>query len=408
MELKYSSGGAGKYLDLLRISIKQVLRQWRRYLGVFISIALGTAGVIVILTMGEIVKFKLNQDLNFIGGVTVIYADYDEKLAGKDKLSRFEWFHDEVAQELRARPDVMVVSLSAKRRGQAKTTIANKVYHFPLVGVDENYWAVSGQVCVNGAFFGKEAVEKHQLVCVLGQHLANQIFGTLDILGKAFRIDNSIYKVVGILGAQTSGAMANGAYIPLTTAKDRLASLPKSNTMIVRCTTWDDVETVATAITETIGKYQTTDKLRVNVPLGQLKQVIRIVFWVEVFIYFSVAATLLLGGYGIWNGMMTAVKARTREIGLKKAMGAQDRDIMFQFFSEGLSLTVASAIVGVGLGLYGVDYVAELIGSQPARADVLNNSGLSVLFSLFLGCVAGFFPSLRAARMEVVTAIRYE
>ncbi len=397
-----------KINDLLRISFRQVMRQRRRYLGVFISIALGTAGIIIILTMGRTVKKNLNNDLTLIGGATIIRIDYQEGVDLQDKLDRLQWFQPESVDAVAAIPGVDQVSVSVTRPHYVRTILDDDIIDFPMMGVDAAFWIVNGHKQIAGRYFTQKEVDQRQLVCVVGERLAMDVFGTIDVSGREIEIENAIYTITGVLGEDTAGDLARNVFIPITTAEDRMTRMPPSNTMLVRCKTWDDVEHVAEAIPASINQFQSTNHLRVQVPLGQLTQVKRIAFWVETFIYFSIFATLTLGGYGIWNGMMTAVRSRTREIGLKKAMGAQESDIMFQFLAEALCLSLGGGLLGVLLGLGGVEYTSRILESRPPGSLILTYCGLSIIFSLVLGIVAGYYPSIRASRLEVVTAIRYE
>jgi putative ABC transport system permease protein len=121
-----------------------------------------------------------------------------------------------------------------------------------------------------------------------------------------------------------------------------------------------------------------------------------------------VAASLILGGFGIWNMMMSAVRSRTREIGLKKAMGAKGRDILSQFLTESLSLSMVAALVGVLAGRLGVELISLWLGSRPSEVLFFASTGLGLAFAMVIGVGAGLYPSLQASRMTVVHALRYE
>ncbi len=400
--------GFSRYLDLLRVSARQVLRQRRRYLGVLTSIAVGTAGVIVILTMGQIVKTNLNNDLTLIGGATIIRVSFESTTSRKDTLQHLEWFQPRTVKAVRQLPGVQALSEIVSLPNSVQTVLHNNIYNFMLMGVDQYFWQVNGFSIKEGRSFNAEDLDHHSPVCLLGENLAMKIFGAQEVVGQRYSINGNIYTIVGVMSGDTSGTLANYGFVPITTAKDRLERLPESNSLVLRCKSWDDVEKVAAVIPAAVAEHQGVERLKVTVPRGPLQQVKRIAFWVESFIYFAVAATLILGGYGIWNGMMTAVRSRIREIGLKKAMGAKDSDIMFQFLSEALCLSCGAAVLGIALGIGGVAYASEIMGKWPARESVLGYCALSFLFSLLLGAVAGYYPALRASRMEVVTAIRYE
>ena len=121
----------------------------------------------------------------------------------------------------------------------------------------------------------------------------------------------------------------------------------------------------------------------------------------EFFVYLSLAATLLLGGVGICNIMTAAVRSRTREIGLKKAFGAEDRDILAQFLMESLWLSLGAAFLGGILGRITIGIIGWIIGHQVSEDLFFIYLGLSFVFAIFLGVSAGLYPSLQASRMEV-------
>lgn len=395
-----------RYRDLLLISVLQVARQYRRYFGIVLSIAFGTAGVIVILTMGEEVKLNLNKDLELLGGATVIKCSFEQGLSPNERVSAPQEFNFKIAEAIRKASGVATASLVTFTPGYS-TWNEQEFTGYPLVGIDEFYWDVITGKVIGGRFFGPDEVQQRQRVCVLGRLLALKIFGTLDVIGLQLPISGSLYRVVGILGGNNAGDRDECAFIPFTTTKDRLDHLRPSK-LYVRCKTWDDVPGVAEAIPKIVVEFNPLEGLVVDVPWGPLQHLKRIILWVELFIYFSILATLVLGGFGIWNGMMTAVKARTREIGLKKAMGAQDFDIFFQFLAEAVTLSVGSALFGIVLGRVGVELVARLLDSQVQENLFLSYAGMSLVFAILLGSCSGIYPSIRASRMEVISAIKYE
>jgi len=168
------------------------------------------------------------------------------------------------------------------------------------------------------------------------------------------------------------------------------------------------VKNVASAIPEVVRANQDAEGIEVKVYWDQLKKVRRIAWWIEFFIYISIAATLILGGFGIWNIMTAGVQSRTREIGLKKAIGAEDRDIMAQFLAEALCISLGASVFGIVTGRVAVEILAYILGSRPLEELFLFCVGLGLLFSVILGVGAGLVPSIRASRMEVVSAVHFE
>lgn len=394
------------FFDIARISIYQILSQRRRYLGVMLAIALGTAGFIVIITMGRDVKKRLNQNLELLGGANLIRASMQDYLP-TNRYSRIQQFAPQTVEALRGLPGVQAVS-EIVSSPSVFSIFKGMTVDFPLVGVDESFWAANSFTPKSGVLFGAADVSERRLVCVLGSRVAEKLFGTPDAVGSICQIDYEFYRVCGILGGVDVGDLADFAFVPITTAKNFIPFISPCQKLYIRCDAWSDVRRVAAAIPATVNGQQSTDSLMLQVKWTALERVQDVAWWVQLFIYFSVASTLILGGFGIWNGMMATVKSRKSEIGLKKAMGAEDRDILFQFLIEALSLSFASALAGGLLGRGAIEIGSYLLRSRPSNRLYFVCLGLALILSLVIGAGAGFYPSLRASRMEVVDALRHE
>lgn len=391
-----------KFNDLLMVSVRQVVRHRRRYLGVVLAIALGVAGFLNIITMSREVKKNFNENLDLIGGVTVIRIYFDNT-----RSYRPQWFRHNTLTALSHIPGVKEMSLTAAGGG-GQTNWHGQRHNYAVVAVDENFWQVSSYWAQTGSLFGTAAVSGHKRECVLGADLARRIFGSQDVRGRLLEINNDIYWISGVLGGVTNSSVANAAFLPLTTAKDRLTSRLLPDRLYLRCQTWDDVAQVAAAVPAAISSNQSPEELHLEVSWEGLKRVQQLAWWIECLVYLATTATFLLGGVGIWNVMMAAVVSRTREIGLKKAMGAEDRDILAQFLSEALCLSMGAALLGGLLGRVMMEILGFMVGSRPSEDLFLLGLALGFFFAVILGVGAGLYPSLRASRMEVVTAIRYE
>jgi len=393
------------FFDILRISIHQVIMQRRRYLGVILAVALGTAGFIVIITMGRDVKKTLNRDLDLLGGVNLIKAYVD--LDTEHKHSKIQQFEPGTIDALLALPGIEAVS-AIVWRSAVSSAIQKHQVRFGLVGAGGSFWDVNSFTPANGSFFNAEDVSRKRRVCVLGATLARRIFGDADPVGRRCWIENEQYRVNGVLGGVGVGDLVEFGFIPITTAQEYIPGILPTQKIYIRCTSWDDVKKVADAIPDVLHRRQPTDRFRIEVRWEELKRVKSTAWWIELFVYFSTVATLILGGFGIWNAMMATVKTRKVEIGLKKAMGAEDRDILAQFLVEAVCLSFTSALLGGVLGRGALEIGSYLLKSRPHDTLFFACVGLALLFSLVLGAGAGLYPSLRASRMEVLSAIRDE
>lgn len=393
--------------DLMSISLRQVFRQRKRYAGVVLAILMGTAGLITILTMGRDIKRNVNNDLDLLGGATIIRLYFEDAATDQDRMALPQYFRNETADAIRELPGIGEVSERAAKLGAVSILQKNK-YAYTLLAVDNFFWKATGLAANAGELFGRDALERREKVCVLGAGLAEEIYGKESPLGKLLPIERELYRVVGIVGGISLGERSRFAFIPLTTGRDRIAGIMYPDRIYVHCLTWDDVGKVAAALPGIVSARQSADRLHVDVGWEQLKRVSSIAWWIEFFIYLSLFVTFILAGLGIWNSMMSAVQSRTREIGVKKAIGAEDGDIFAQFLSEALCLSIGSSLLGIALGVGVVEVTSRLIQSQPSRHMLILSTLLSLLFSAVLGLLGGLYPSVRASRMEVVSAIRYE
>jgi putative ABC transport system permease protein len=390
-----------RFDDLVRVSLRQVVRHRRRYIGVVFAIAVGVAGFISIITMGQDVKNNFNQDIAFIGGVTII-----RNVLEFHPQQPLNQFHADTVAAIKRIPRVSVAS---------RVGFTNLKFFWngdedilPVMAVDESFWSLRNLKPVSGALFPPEAVKERERVIVLGKRLAQSLFGTYDVAGRTLELNKNIFRIIGVVGGLRDINLEKSAFVPLTTAEDRFPRQMVVDRMYVRCATWDDVPAVAKAIPAAVKAHQSDKNLMVEVSWENLEHVKKVAFWIEFFVYLAFAATLILGGMGIWNIMMAAVRTRTREIGLKKAMGAEDRDILSQFLTEALCLSLVAAVVGVALGRVLVELLGLWIGMRPPEELFLSCLAFSLVFAIILGVGAGLYPSLQAARMEVVSATRYE
>ena len=401
--IRRRTAGPLRYFDLIRVSVREVLRKRRRYIGVIGSIALGMAGFIIIITMGNDLKKNFNNDLDLLGGATIINSMFENS-----EHERQEWFRDRTLDALRRIPGVVDVTALALK-SNAPISWHDRSFSFTLLACKANYWKLFSFTATAGRLFNDQDVSTGSRVCVVGKDLARQVFGgDTQAVGQMLAIDDNLYTVVGVLGGVRAGDRSLFVFLPLPTAQARVVGITAVYSAYIRCASWDDVAPVAAAVPAVIKANQSDLGLRINVAWEPLKQVQRIFWWVELFIYSSIVATMILGGFGIWNIMMATVTSRTREIGLKKAMGALDSDILYQFLFEALCVTFSASLVGVVIGRLGIEYMSRLLSSRPPEGLFLYCLLAGLSFAAILGVGAGLYPSIRASRMQVVDAMRYE
>ena len=178
--------------------------------------------------------------------------------------------------------------------------------------------------------------------------------------------------------------------------------------LFVRALGWEDVPPLVRRIPEVVRAHQDAPYLVIRTQEDQLSRIKTTFMWVEALLWLGIAASLMLGGFGIWYGTFAAVRARTREVGLKKAMGGSDADILAQFLAEALCKSVAGGILGIAIGLLLVKIGSWSLGTDISYPLLLVSSVGSIVFSAVLGVAGGLYPAVQASRMDVVTALRFE
>jgi putative ABC transport system permease protein len=272
-----------------------------------------------------------------------------------------------------------------------------------------------------GTFFNDQQVNVHSRVVIIGPDLATTLFGrTSNLVGEKVRVNGQTFTIIGVLeskGGTSMGSADNQIIIPLTTARDRV--IKRTGTTVdmiyVQATSTDTVSEANTQISQIL-------RLRHHVAEGKedfsvynqqdlLETASSITGILTAFLGGIAAISLLVGGIGIMNIMLVSVAERTREIGLRKALGARNRDILVQFLVESSILSLLGGIFGVLLGWLIsllIGQIASASGNSLNPAVSLNAVLLATLFSAAVGLFFGIYPARRAARLEPVEALRYE
>ncbi len=392
------------YTDLVRVSLRQVTRQ--KSYGVIISIALGITAFIALAVLGQEIRYKVGQDMVLMGGVNVMRVTMEDRQYPGQPMREF---YPESIAGIAALPGVDAVSVSVRHAQHFNLKAGERTLGTLVYGVDDLFVPVFSCDVVAGRNISREDIERHRRVCVIGRNLADNLFGSPQkALGQLLFLGQDVFEVTGIIAGVMLGDWADAGFIPYTTLIDRQWGDAKVTRLFVRATGWEDVSRLARQIPDVVHSYQRAPYLMVHTRDDQIERLQVTFMWVQSLLWLGIAASLMLGGFGIWYGTFAAVRARTREVGLKKAMGGSDRDIMAQFLCEALCKSVAGGILGIILGVSSVVGGVIALGTGvPMLILVLSCIG-SILFSAAIGVAGGIFPALQASRMDVVTALRFE
>ncbi len=296
-----------------------------------------------------------------------------------------------------------------------KVTANSRTAINPLIlGVWENYTQVANVPIDDGRFFSKQERNNRNAVAVIGSGIKNQVFEDEEAIGETLKIDGRLFKVIGVL-RKASGEGVIGSdelderiiYIPFETAQKNYPEI-EENAIVVRAPD-GKVDEVIEDVTNLLRQRRglSADKPN-NFGTNRAEQVFELVDDVisglGVVVVPIALASLLVGGVGVMNIMLVSVKERTAEIGIRRALGATQKDILLQFLSEAMMLTCLGGIIGIAAGLL-LAFAFRLIVSFPAVVPIW--AVMAGLFaSILVGLVAGLYPAIRAAKLDPVDAMR--
>ena len=293
-----------------------------------------------------------------------------------------------------------------------------------IMGVTPDYATVRSTTVSSGRFISEEDIDGSSTVAVLGSDVVDDLFGSdVGVVGQKIRISNMLYEVVGILessGGTSSGSSDNQIIVPITTAFSRLVARSNANDEVdmiyvsaVDSESMDSATSEITSILRSRHKINSDedDDFNIMSQESMTEAASSITGVLTIFLGGIAAISLLVGGIGIMNIMLVSVIERTKEIGLRKAVGARNNDILMQFMAEALIIGLAGGLLGVVLA-YGL---ASLIKSIAASFSydltptiTFGSILLAVGFSVAVGLVFGIYPASRASKLEPVEALRTE
>jgi putative ABC transport system permease protein len=276
-----------------------------------------------------------------------------------------------------------------------------------------------------GRWFSDVEMRRAKPVAVVGPTLAERLFRFHDPLGKYIRIGSKPFRVIGVIeptitsDAEEALKRDRAAYIPVSTVRERFGerNVKRSSgsmeiekvelhQILVRLKSMADVLPVATAVEELLDQRHDQDDFEIDVPLALLREA-REAAARDKRLFGAIAGiSLLVGGIGIMNIMLASVTERTREIGVRRALGAMRRDITFQFLVETLILSLLGGVIGIVLGIV----ACELYTWWGKGETIITPISIALSFGISgaVGILAGLYPAMRAARMDPITALRHE
>ncbi|MDX2139221.1 MAG: ABC transporter permease [Chloroflexota bacterium] len=406
------------FLENFRVALSGLMSNKLRAALTMLGITIGVASVIVLVSLGQAVEgFVRAQFLGLGANLVIVFSGEDER----GDVVRLTMRDYSVISDSFNVPDALLV-MPQLVRNNLPTTAGDRSTSGRVRGVDESYLEIRTRSMLEGEFFTREDVEGQARVAVLGIDTAERLFPNTSAVGQEIRVNNVRLRVLGVMnavGGQGFGGNEDDLImVPITTALARLAGdraitgeRPITN-ILVQARDDDSVDAVARQIRLALREdrgiaFRDEDSFEIFTQTDLLETSESIFNLLTLFLGLIAGISLLVGGIGIMNIMLVTVTERTREIGLRKAVGAQRRDIVLQFLTEAVLLSMIGGGIGIAIAAGG----ALLISVLPTGLSVSVQIGsimLAVGISVAIGVLFGVYPANRAAALNPIDALRYE
>ena len=403
------------FTELLKMAGLSLIANKLRTILTMLGIIIGVSAVIAMVSVGMGVRKNVVDSISRLGSNMLIIMSgssnrggvrggagsvqtltYDDAKAVKNKIKNVEY-------------------ISPTVQGSYQVVYGHENWSTTVTGVIPEYSAIQSLTMQSGIFFTEHDVDIRNRVAVIGTTVATNLFGTVNPVGEKIRIGNAPYTVIGLVASkgQSSGGQDQDdiVLIPLTTAQERLMGITYVRSINVQVSDSDKMDEVQANIEKLLRQRHriragSDDDFNVRNLTSLMETMSETTTMITLLLGSIAGISLIVGGIGIMNIMMVSVTERTREIGIRKAIGATYNSIMLQFLIESTMISILGGIVGIILGIG----LAQAISKFGNFTTVI--SGLSIIasfgFSLFVGIFFGMLPARKAARLDPIDALRYE
>lgn len=386
-----------------------------RSLLTMLGIIIGVAAVIALVSIGYGVRSQIQDSISSLGSnLLMVYPGAPRTPGVRPTADSQKTLKLEDFTTISHLQDVDMASpVSA---GNSYVVIyTNKNWTTSVNGVNNDFQYINNWTVKSGRFITASQVERRERVAVIGSTVATNLFGTEDPVGKDIRIKNNPYKVIGVLESKGSGSFGNDQddviYIPYTTGMERLQGVNYLRMIYIKAKDGVDLDRLQTDVENILRvrhniKNPELDDFNVRNMATIMATVEETTATMTLFLGAVAAISLVVGGIGIMNIMLVSVTERTREIGVRKALGATYRVIVMQFLIEAVVISLVGGAIGILVDIG----ASKLIGALTSMKTVIYMGPilLSFGFSMAIGLIFGLYPARKAAKLNPIDALHYE
>ena len=412
----------------IRLGIKNLMLHKLRSFLTVLGVVFGVGSVIAMLAVGEGASREVSDQIRKLGSnnilLTAIKPEEDEQASVRRVfMSIYGLLY---ADEDRIRKTVPSVSRTVPIKHIRKQgRLGERSLELRIVGTTPDWFDVVTRNVIAGRILTRGDFDNRAGVCVLTEHGARRLLATEHTIGQSVRIGSDYYEVIGIVQSEQVGGsiqtpdMAVDAYIPLNVARERYGDMTVRRTagsrdrefvelhqILVQVRSEEEVESAALAVEAVLKRFHKRNDYRISVPLALLRQAEATKRTFNIVLGSIAGISLLVGGIGIMNIMLASVTERTREIGIRRAIGAKRRQIVGQFLIETVVLSTIGGLIGICVGVllpWLITRFTDMSTIVPAYGIVL-----SLGISVSVGVIFGLYPAIRAANLDPIVALRHE
>ena len=378
-----------------------------------LAIIIGTAAVIAMVGIGTGAQQAIEDSISSLGAKTVSVFPGQKKKRGIRSSWVALWLND---AEALSKDSEIAWRISPEMHGNKQVKFGDKNANFSVNGVQPNFFSVNSFILTKGKLFSENDNFSRKRVAVLGNAVQEELKIPEEmLLNKEIQIGGISFKVIGFLGEKGSGGWENTdekIYIPMMTASTRVYGRKQINTVRIQIPEGTSINKAMMSIERILRREHDIGPGEDNdfriIDWSQIQQIQKDATAIFTTLIAGIAGiSLLVGGIGVMNIMLVSVTERTKEIGLRKALGATPRAILFQFIIEAIILCMIGGIIGALLGTFLYFLAASFSEQLPFVLPILAIFG-SITFSACVGLFFGIWPAKRAARLDPAVALQYE